>query len=395
MRVLIALVLGAQLVGCQCVSEAQVGDGDGGGGGGLSTGGGAATGGGSGGGGTHCAVTCETGSFCSANGHCLPNGTCGSDDDCSAGHVCSPDAGSCIPGSSCGSTAVNAGRVVPNVLIALDRSCSMTHRVGAKSKWQIAVEAVGQLTTVYDSKMRFGLTLFPDTSTPSCEQGAIPIPLGDGNEATIRARLTAALDAGHPEFPKGPCVTNIDTGVLQAATDPGLADLQHPGFLALITDGRQAGCAAGGGNNGTLSAIRTLAATNVKTFVVGFDNAGGIDVPSLNAFAQAGGEVAPTAADGGYKFFNAQDEASLRAALDLIASRAMGCTYALTQVPPDSSQLFVFFDRALTPRDSTHQDGWDYSSVTNQVTFSGPACERLRAGQVARLDIVYGCPGVN
>ncbi len=252
------------------------------------------------------------------------------------GNICEPDGGTCVPGSSCGSTQVNAGSVSPSMIIALDRSCSMTSKIGTRTKWEIAVEAVNRLTTTYKGKVRFGLTMFADTVMPNCAQGAIPIPIGDNNEMAIQDRLNKALDAGEIEYPKGPCVTNIDTGIQQAATDPGLNDPGHRGFMLLITDGAQSGCNAGGGNTGTELAIDTLRKQKgVNTFVVAFENTGANDVPSLTRFADAGGEIAPTAGDGGYLFFNAQDQASLQAALDVIGGRTLGCNYALTQAPPD------------------------------------------------------------
>jgi hypothetical protein len=292
----------------------------------------------------------------------------------------------------CGATQVNAGRVAPNLIIALDRSCSMRSRVGTKTKWQIAVDAITQLTRSNRDKIRFGLTMFPDTEGTACSQGMIPLPIRPGNETAIERRLTDALDAGHPDFPKGPCVTNIDTGVQQAATDPGLSDPTHPGFILLLTDGAQAGCTEGGSDMGTLATIRMLRMSGVRTFVIGFDNQGGVDVPALNSFAEAGGEIAPSGLDGGAKFFNAEDEQTLRAAFDVIAGRTIGCTYALTTEPPDPNQLFVFFDKQQVAVDPMKMNGWSYSTMSKQVTFYGQACDRLRRGDVTKVDIVYGCP---
>jgi len=404
-RTFLAWILGVALgIGCNCgMTTGSTGSGAGGGtanaGGGSASGGsGGSSGTGGGTGSNQCVPPCGAGFTCSATGHCITPGTCSSNLDCADGKICEPDGGTCVPGSSCGSTAVNGGNATPNLIIALDRSCSMTSKIAGKTKWAIAVDAISQLTSSYQGKVRFGLTLFPDTVTPNCEQSTIPIPIGDANEGTIQARLAAALDAGNAEYPKGPCVTNIDTGVQQAATDPGLSDPTHRGFVLLITDGKQSGCSAGGGNNGTEAAIGTLRQTKgVDTFVVAFDNTGGIDVPSLNRFADAGGQLAPTARDGGFLFFNASDQASLQAALALIGGRTLGCSYLLTQTPPDPSRLFVFFDKNQVSRDPAHQQGWDYDAAKNQVVFYGMSCDTLKAGGVTKLDIVYGCPnpGIN
>src|SRR5262249_50253612 len=153
--------------------------------------------------------------------------------DCADGKVCEPASSGCVPGSACGSTAVAGALVSPSMIIALDRSCSMTEKVGTKTKWQIAVDALSNLTTTFKDKMYFGLTMFPDTTGDRCTQDAIPEPIGPMNEAPIQTMLTAALNAADPNFPDGPCVTNIDTGVQQAATDPGLRDPARRGFVLL------------------------------------------------------------------------------------------------------------------------------------------------------------------
>ena len=398
------LVLSASVVllgfyGCNCGNTITTG-GKGGSGGSSSSGGGAggggASGGGSGGGSGSCVPACMSGEYCSVLDRCAANGHCLDTGDCTSGEVCDLDGGLCVPGSQCGSTQVNGGQAVPNLIIALDRSCSMTSKINGKTKWQIAYEALTALTNNYQGKIRFGLTMFPDTEAPNCTQdGGAPIPIGDNNEAAIQARLAAAQDAGALEYPAGPCVTNIDTGVEQAAMDPGLMDPNHPGFILLLTDGKQSGCSAGGGNAGTVMAIAMARMMyGVNTFVIGFNaNQGGIDVPALDSFADAGGETAPPLPDGGGNlFFDAQDQASLQAALDLIGGRTLSCNYMLTMVPPDPSQLYVFFDKVLQGRDPGHADGWDYNASNNQVTFYGMACDDLKNGTVTKLDIVYGCP---
>lgn len=384
------------LHGCQCGNTVTTGTGGDGGtaGGGSGAGGGSS---GTGGGTGFCHPACNSGEFCDVLNRCVANGHCIDDNDCMTAEVCDLDGGTCVPGSQCGSMPVLGGKATPNMIIALDRSCSMTSKIMGKSKWQIADEAINQLTTQYAGQIRFGLLMFPDRAGQNCVQdadGGIPIPIGDNNESAIQTLLGTNQDAGNTYYPSGPCVTNIDTGVEEAATDPGLMDPNHPGFILLLTDGKQSGCNAGGSNPGTVLAIQTARTMyGVKTFVVGFDNSGGIDVPSLNAFADAGGEAAPPLPDGGgYLFFNAQDQASLQAALALIGGRTLSCEYTLTMTPPDPNQLYVFFDKMLQSRDLGHSTGWDYDSATNRVTFYGTSCDELKNGTVTKLDIVYGCP---
>jgi hypothetical protein len=401
LRALAAMTLCGAVValhGCNCGPGTGGTDGGGGNGGSGGAGGSGGSGGGTGGAGGSGAVcnpACVAPQFCSAIGQCIDQNTCRLNPDCPEGKICDTSTNSCVPGSSCGSTEVTGGLAEPNLFISLDRSCSMTEKVGGLTKWQIAVAAINAMTTAYQNRIRFGLAMFPDTVAPSCAQDTIPVPIAAGTEAAIQSLLNAALDAGNVNFPDGPCVTNIDTGMAQAATDPALKDLTRRSFVLLITDGQQSGCTLAGGDNGTTGIIRSLRVdAGVSTFVVGFG--GAVDPVQMNIFADEGG--VPASTDGGTRYYNAGDQTSLNAALATIGSRTLGCTYNLTQVPPDASKIFVFFDNTTqVARDTTHADGWDYSAATNQVTFYGPKCDALKAGQVNDLDIVFGCalPNIN
>lgn len=316
------------------------------------------------------------GKACTTNADCGPNG------------VCDPGTHTC----GCGGVAVAATDVPPNLLVVEDRSCSMTDKVGAKTKWEIAVGALKTVTTLYKGKIRFGLTLFPDRAGTDCTQAAIPIPVAPGNETKIQTLLTSALVTGDPNFPNGPCVTNIDTALTQAETEPAFLDGTRRSFALLITDGMQSGCNAAGGDTGTVQAITRLAAKGVNTFVVGFGSA--VSVTSLDSFAQAGGMVNVA---GPHKFYDASDQVSLDAALNLIAKATLGCDLQLASPPPngDPSLVFVYFNKTAPPipRDTTHTNGWDYDAVKNQIRFYGKACADLKSGTVTDVSVVFGCQG--
>jgi hypothetical protein len=333
-----------------------------------------------------CSPPCAAPKTCSKAGVCIEPGTCAHDGDCAASEVCDLATGTCVPADQCGAKEITADAVPPNLLIVLDRSCSMKKLVGAKSKWEIAVGALTKLLSQNKDKIRFGLTLFPDTTGSNCTQDKIPIPVAAGNEAKITSTLTAALAKADPNFPDGPCVTNIDTAMEQAAAEPAFKDTGRESFALLITDGKQAGCSAAGGDSGTTQIITDLLAKKVPTFVVGFG--GEVDPNQLDIFAAAGGKPSsdPTA-----KFYKAEDQTSLDAALSKIAAQTLGCIYKLGQVPPTLDKIYAFFDNIEVPQDTTHQSGWDYDAATNTVTFYGASCQALEGGQVKDLDIVYGC----
>jgi hypothetical protein len=344
-----------------------------------------------------CTPACVSPMFCSAAGVCLAKGACALDADCPAGEQCVGDAGAkiCQPGSACGSESAGATKIPSNLMIVLDRSCSMRQPPmagGTQSKWQIAVAAIEKLTTTYAGQIRFGLDFLPSAAFRSdtaneCKAGTITVPIADTSGATIATTLTAALTKTDPNYPSGPCVTPIDTGVAGASTDPALGDTSRPSYMMLITDGMQAGCSAGGGNAGTIKTLTDLAAKGVKTFVVGFG--GAVSVTDLDSFATAGGEPASATSP---KFYNATDAASLDAALAAIGGKSLSCVFSLSKTPPDPSKIYAFFDKMTdVPRDPTHADGWDYDPKTNTVTFYGADCTAIESGTVKQVDVVFGC----
>ena len=331
---------------------------------------------------------CPAGQFCSTNGSCIPDGTCATNEDCMPGMICDPSS-MCVPGGECGATEVTITPVPPNLLVVLDRSCSMRDAVAGTPKWTSAVGAINQLTTGFTGDIRWGLSLFPDITGNNCGQDAISVPVAGATEATIQGLLTASLTTTNPYYPDGPCVTNIDSAMAQAATEPALDDATRKSFVMLITDGMQSGCNLAGGDNGTEQIISDLnTMRDVKTFVVGFG--GGEDQAQMDMFAVAGG----TALAQSPRYYQAGDAAALEAALAAIADLVIGCDFALTDPPDDLTELYAFFDNLTSvPRDPAHLNGWDYDPATMTITFYGGFCDQLSSGAVTDVDIVYGCAG--
>jgi hypothetical protein len=310
---------------------------------------------------------------------------CTVDSDCDAGMKCN-DLHECIGG--CGGDTLDLTYVPPSFIVVLDRSCSMDKiPTGAtQTKWKSAVDALDHVLTTHGSDIDWGITLFPDTTGATCAQDAIPIPIGHGTAPAIQTLLTNALQPTDPLFPDSPCVTNIDTGLQQAALDPGLVD--HKSYVMLVTDGAQSACTDGGGVPGSETAITDLfTSRGIKTFVVGFG--GGVDAAQMNKFAMLGG--APLT--GATKYYKADTANQLDQVFQSIAELVVSCEYTVDPAPPDVDQTYVYFtNNELVPRDPTHVAGWDYDPATMKLTFYGSHCDRLQTHAVTDVDVVYGCP---
>lgn len=336
------------------------------------------------------ASSCTAPSFCSATGVCMDPDTCGASADCDAGMSCDMQVNRCIPGGDCGAQLMAATVVKPNLLIVLDRSCSMLDTVGDTTKWGLAVAALDTVIADTKSKLRFGLILFPDMTAPECGQSGIPVPVSDQGAAAIATLLDKSVATQNTAdwFPGNPCLTPIDAAMAQAATDPSLGDGTRQSSVLLVTDGQQTCGTVAAGNAALLSTVTTLnKSRHVSTYVLGFGDA--VDPATLTDLANAGGK--PNA--GSTAYYSAQDAAGLATALRAIATRAsLSCSLELDAVPPNATKLYVFANRQdQGARDTTHTDGWDYDSDTNRVVFYGAACTAIQNGSVTRIDVVFGC----
>jgi hypothetical protein len=363
-----------------------------GGTGGLPGGGGTTGASGAGTGGGECAKDGDCGKdrVCSVTKRCIAQGSCATDLDCEMGETCD-EANTCVPGG-CGGEEFMVEPVDANAIIVLDRSCSMRQQgdPSGKSKWQLAVEAINNVTMSFADHIRWGLILFPDLAGMDCEQtpGAPHIPIGDGNASGISGLLTQALNPSDTLYPDGPCVTNIDTAVIQASADPALMDTMRSSYILLITDGRQSdSCRGNAADPDTEAAISSLAGLGVGTFVISFGEM--VDAPQLDEFARLGGHPNP---DPMTDVYLSTDGPTLQAALDMIASSVIGCEYALAAPPENLDELYVFLNDEPVVRDTTKMDGWDYDEATMQLTFYGPSCAGLQDGSLTDIDIVFGCP---
>ncbi len=300
----------------------------------------------------------------------------------SLGDACDLD----VPDETCGEQSFEAEPVQPNLLLVLDRSCSMRRNVGNVSKWASAVAAITSITDRYVGQIRFGLGLYPDLDGGSCVQNdALVLPVQDGNVVLIQDLLTAALDRNDPYYPDGPCVTNTDTAVLQGGTDPAFVVDDSPDYIMLITDGRHSACSRNGGDAGVVSTLEALYADRgISTYVVGFG--GEVSARWLGEYAVAGG----VPRQGEVSYYQADDAQQLEDALNEIGGQLITCAYRLAELPPDPSRLYVSVNQNAVARDPTRANGWDYEE--GLLTFYGAACTDLTDLEVLDLQVTYGCP---
>lgn len=388
------------------------------------------------------AATCPSGQTCSAAGGCVPTGNCVVPSDCPPGHACGPDF-TCTPSSNCGNTQLGTTLVKPNMLVVLDRSGSMAACDAAcDTRWNAATKAINTVLGAYSDRIRFGLSTFPhrcagDTtvcgltctaqcertqgcndacpagsSTQNCNPGVVDVAVQDATAVAITGALASNNPGGYT--PTGATLRAI----LQNPGQYGLPDPADPvsrsNYVLLVTDGEpNCDTHAAARVEGYLDSLRRA---GIKTYVVGITT-GGSTFTTLNCFAVFGGtstcttQVTANACSGSPLecscktvtgnttpcFFKATDQAALSSAFDTIIGSVASCSYTLSAVPPQLTQLYVYLQAAGTttltavPQNSgTETNGWTWLPAASQLQFSGSSCTALKSGTASPV-IYYGC----
>jgi hypothetical protein len=296
-----------------------------------------------------------------------------------------------------------ADPVVPDMMIVLDRSGSMTEG----GRWQPSVSAVRKVTAELQDRIRFGLAMFPDpaASNPTaavggiagcfsapdpqtcldmmtngannavCAPGKIVVPVADGNADEIAQMLDGSEPNGGT-----PTAETLQGLVDTYAGAPAGPD-QKPQlkYVLLVTDG-QPTCPAGMGADTTPAdidasnaAIDALTAKDVKTYVIGYDTTSpGNEALAtvLDGFAQRGGT-------GDQMHRPVEDETSLLTELQRITGEIAGCAFSLSMAPQRADFVLVRLDgQQINLNDP---NGWRLNG-DREVELVGSACESFKTG---------------
>jgi hypothetical protein len=293
----------------------------------------------------------------------------------------------------CGKHRVKGDRAIPDILIVLDRSTSMTPGGNDRrtDRWRGSANAVTQLTNKYGSGINFGLMTFPGREGglggilggAQCTPGQVDVEIGPDKGQEIQQVISRTDANGYT-----PTAATLEAAAevigIVDVTDQALAT---PKYVLLVTDGDpncSPGFQPGRGNNEdpvareqTIAAIEKLTAQGVKTFVVGFQTAGTNFEGQLDRMAAAGN----TGEDTHRSVESAED---LAATFDELAANATTCSYQLSE---EVDARFVLVRVGGTQRNYNQPDGWKLGSDKRTVTLQGKACEDAKAGKVFEVEV--------
>jgi hypothetical protein len=290
-------------------------------------------------------------------------------------------------GMTCGFQKYPLERLPPEVMLVLDRSGSMNELadMSMNTRWMETSAALLDVLGQTEGTISWGLKSFPNPFacrvTPSVEVEVSPssAPTLD----LIRNTLPSERGSGTPTA----------EAIAGAATYLGKRATPNAKYMVLATDGVPA-CPLNDlplSEQKAMDAIAGAAASGISTFVIGIATADTDADRILAEFARAGGRPRP----GAQPYFPVENRKGLVDALSQISQVVANCTFTFEKEPPSPNDVAIDVGNMRIMRDPTRTNGWDYNpGSTRGITIFGPACERLKSGQVKDVNITFGCPNV-
>ena len=291
-------------------------------------------------------------------------------------------------GNTCGFQRHQLDRLQPELMLVLDRSGSMNFQADdpTKTRWEETSAALVDVLTQTDGTIAWGLKAFP------APEGCLVAP---GVEVAISPTTKPIVDVVNMTMPNsGASGTPTGAAVEDAATYLRGRGNRNPKYMVLATDGAPT-CPQEDfvrAEREAILAVETARAADIATFVIGIAITGSDEDRILGALARAGGR----ARAGAEPYYPVKNRKELVDALAMIGKVVASCTFTLDKDPPSPNDVAVDVDGMRVMRDQSQMNGWNYTMAGNNrsITLYGPACERVKAGTVKDVDIIFGCPNV-
>ncbi len=283
---------------------------------------------------------------------------------------------------------VSLSTYAPNVYFVVDRSGSMSDSFGGGqtgSKWDAAQAAMNALLIEHNGKASWGLSLFPPTpSVDLCGKAIVDVGLQLGSENAILSRINGLTNQAL-NSPRGSTPT---ADALKTVRDQaGLNAPSRNNYAVLVTDGLPV-CNSAADVGAVIDEMYNRT-PSVTTFVIGIGAETASNAALLNEWANKGHSARVGAAS---KYYQANDVGQLIDAFSAVVGEAATCTFRLESAPEDPALVVGQLDGLGQPSDAAN--GFTYDALRQSVVFHGAACDQIKQGKVKKVDVVYGCPGV-
>lgn len=293
-------------------------------------------------------------------------------------------------GMLCGLEKFDLERLPPEVLLVQDRSGSLRGLDPPRNtpRWQEVLPAVMEVVNGTAAMVSWGLKFFPSKTDPKARSSGctfqvdpgVEVPIAANNAPAVIGALTASM-----LMSSTPTADAIKASVAYLKT----LTTKNPKYLLLATDG-EPNCdfAKRPPIPAAIAEITDAATAGFKTFVVGISIPAGNPANTLDMMATAGGTARP----GTPKHYPTNNRAELVAALQMITTQIANCVFTLSKEPPSPKDVAVNINGMRVEQNA--QTGWNYGPGMKTIQLNGAACDGLKASVTAKVDIVFGCPGV-
>src|SRR5262245_25234197 len=318
------------------------------------------------------------------NGGASGPGHCSSDTQCGGGLVCDKASGACASSTpGCGQNSFMPRRASGDILLVLDHSNSMQNPTTSGTKWTDLLGALDQVVTDTGTQVKWGLEIFPASTSQACTVGGVDVPPAANNAQNVLSRI-------HATQPDGAGTPTREAVRAAGSYLAGLGDGSQK-YILLATDG-EPNCAVGNPDenasdrDAAVAAVRAVATAGASTFVIGVAISPDADT-TLSQMAVAGGE----ARSGMTAYFPAANAHDLEAALAVVARQVALCTFDLMPPPPIGDTIELTIGGRPFPRNQMHMgDGWDFTNGGKSIALYGAACDAVQAGGAIVATYVCG-----
>jgi hypothetical protein len=315
------------------------------------------------------------------SGHCVPNiGTGGTGGSGNTGG-----------GAVCGELEVSTERIIPNIMIIVDRSGSMAWDFAGNEegvdagfnpnevRWEAVEEALVSnesgsegIVRRLDSIARFGLTLYWKPSGPTSPDGSMCAATNEVAFSQNPGTTTNAIGTTFSNNAPGGYTPTAEAVASVTASLRALPPPEGPTVYLLATDGEPNGCNERGGSGDRANSVNAVTDAfsdpdlRIRTFVLGVS----FNDTHLQDLADAGGG----------EYFFVDSVAGLQSTLEDIVVQNIPCTVSLTDGTIDTARACegkVWLDDELLTCNG--QDGWQ-AVDGNTIELMGDACDDWRLG---------------
>lgn len=287
----------------------------------------------------------------------------------------------------CAQVKVELTRTIPDVVLLLDQSGSMTAGFGPTNRWEAMYDtlmnpASGVVKRLED-EVRFGLALY--TSNGGNAGGTCPVltevPPALANHAAIDAVFGPASPQG--DTPTGESIVAVATALAASAST-------NPKIIVLATDGEPDTCEDpnGNGRSESVMSAESAYALGIRTYVISVgDDVGAThlqDVANAGAGLPVGGAV-------NEPYYQALQPDQLVAAFETIIGGVQSCTFTLDGMVDDQYAA----DGSVTIDGVPLTYGTDWTITGgNTLEILGAACEGLKDGAMHTVEAFFTCDAI-